>query len=627
MPAPQQGTRAGRHVLPVKPTFEMTNTTSALRSQKYAVNQHLIESILTWVKSGEIAIPEIQRPFVWDTSKVRDLMDSLYQGYPVGYIIAWKNPNIRLKDGSLSEGKKILIDGQQRVTALRAAILGEFVVNKEYQRVRIKIAFNPLEEKFEVQNPAILKTKEWIPDISEVFTSGINSFKLINQYLANNPGADQEKVVNAISNLYDLTKKQVGMIELAPDLDIETVTEIFIRINSQGVVLSNADFVMSKIAANENYGGQDLRKAIDYFCHLAVAPEFYEFIRDNDPEFAQTDYFKAMRWLRNEVDDLYDPTYTDMLRVAFGMEFKRGKLSDLVSLLSGRNFETRTFEEEIAANSFRQMQSGVMKFMNETSFKRFLMIIRSAGFAIPEMIRSKNALNFAYLLYLLLRDQGTDPGLIEKYVKRWFVMTILTQRATGSFESQFDFDLRQFAQRDFGKYLEMVESAELSDAFWNVALPQSLGAAVRTSPYFQVFLASQVKDRDRGFLSKDITVADLITHRGDIHHLFPRNYLKKHGLSRGQYNQIANLVYMQQEINIKVGDAAPNVYFSKVLEQVDNGDYIYGAIHSREALAENLRMNCIPLSIMNMHIDHYEDFLAERRQLMAEKIKGYYQAL
>lgn len=605
----------------------MPNTTSALRSQKYAVNQHLIESILTWVKSGEIAIPEIQRPFVWDTSKVRDLMDSLYQGYPVGYIIAWKNPNIRLKDGSLSEGKKILIDGQQRVTALRAAILGEFVVNKEYQRVRIKIAFNPLEEKFEVQNPAILKTKEWIPDISEVFTSGINSFKLINQYLGNNPEADQERVVNAISNLYDLTKKQVGMIELAPDLDIETVTEIFIRINSQGVVLSNADFVMSKIAANENYGGQDLRKAIDYFCHLAVAPEFYEFIRDNDPEFAQTDYFKAMRWLRNEVDDLYDPTYTDMLRVAFGMEFKRGKLSDLVSLLSGRNFETRTFEDEIAASSFRQMQSGVMKFMNETSFKRFLMIIRSAGFVVPEMIRSKNALNFAYLLYLQLRDQGTDPGLIEKYVKRWFVMTILTQRATGSFESQFDFDLRQFAQRDFGEYLEMVESAELSDAFWNVALPQSLGAAVRTSPYFQVFLASQVKDRDKGFLSKDITVADLITHRGDIHHLFPRNYLKKHGMSRGQYNQIANLVYMQQEINIKVGDAAPNVYFSKVLEQVDNGDYIYGAIHSREALAENLRMNCIPLSIMDMHIDHYEGFLAERRLLMAEKIKEYYQAL
>ena len=106
--------------------------------QKYNVNQHLIETLLAWVKGGEIAIPEIQRPFVWQSSKVRDLMDSLYQGFPIGYVITWRNPNIKLKDGSSSEGKKILIDGQQRVTALTAAILGDHVINKDYQRIRIK---------------------------------------------------------------------------------------------------------------------------------------------------------------------------------------------------------------------------------------------------------------------------------------------------------------------------------------------------------------------------------------------------------------------------------------------------------------------------------------------------------
>lgn len=596
-------------------------------SQKYTVNQHLIETLLSWVKSGEIAIPEIQRPFVWDNTKVRDLMDSLYQGYPIGYIIAWKNPSVRLKDGSFSEGKKILIDGQQRVTALRAAILGEYVVNKKYERIRIKIAFHPLEERFEVQNPAILKTKEWIPDIAEVFTSNTNSFKLISSYMLANPEADQEKVIATISRLYDLTKKQVGMIELAPDLDIETVTEIFIRINSKGVVLSQADFVMSKIAANENYGGQDLRKAIDYFCHLAVAPEFYEFVRDNDQDFAGTEYFQAMTWLKDETDDLYDPSYTDMLRVAFGTEFQRAKLADLVSLLSGRNFETRSFEEDIASASFDQLRQGVMKFMNKTNFKRFLMIIRSAGFIVPSMIRSGNALNFAYLLYLLLRSNKEEPALIEKYVRRWFVLTILTQRATGSFESQFDFDIKRIASRDFGEYLHSVESSQLSESFWEVALPQSLESAVKTSPFFQVFLASQVKARDLGFLSKDIAVADLVLHRGDIHHLFPRNYLRKNGLSRGKYNQIANYVYMQQEINIKVGDAAPKIYFKKVLEQVGNGEYLYGAIHTEDELVENLRMNCIPLGIFDMTIDHYDDFLEKRRMLMAEKIRGYYWSL
>ena len=92
--------------------------------QKYSVNQFLISNILSWVQADEIAIPEIQRPFVWNPKKVWELMDSLYQGYPIGYIIAWKNPNVRLRNGSIAEGKKVIIDGQQRITALRAAILG-----------------------------------------------------------------------------------------------------------------------------------------------------------------------------------------------------------------------------------------------------------------------------------------------------------------------------------------------------------------------------------------------------------------------------------------------------------------------------------------------------------------------
>lgn len=597
------------------------------QTQKYAVNQYLIETILSWVKSGEIAIPEIQRPFVWSSAKVRDLMDSLYQGYPIGYIIAWRNPNVKLKDGTLSEGKKILIDGQQRVTALRAAILGEYVINKNYKQVKINIAFHPLEEKFEVQNPAILKDKAWIPSISEVFNSGVNSFNLINEYMQRNPDADQAKIIESIGSLYNLAKKQIGMIELASDLDIETVTEIFIRINSAGVVLSNADFAMSKIAANEIYGGNELRKAIDYFCHLAIAPEYFPNIRDNDLEFAKTDYFAKMKWLKDEIDDLYDPTYTDMLRVSFGMEFKRGRLSDLVSLLSGRNFETRTFEEDIAKASFQSLKDGVMKFMNETYFKRFVMIIKSSGFVIPNMIRSKNSLNFAYLLYLLLRDKGENQGKIESYVKRWFVLSILTGRYSSSPESQFDFDVKQIAAKDFGAYLEEVESAVLSDAFWEAGLLQSLQTPVASSPFFYVFLASQTVGGDKGFLSKDIRVGDLIVHRGDIHHIFPKNYLKKYGLKRGKYNQIANYVYMQSEINIKVGDKSPQIYFSELRDQCNGGELKHGSINNMQALSENLKMNCIPESIFNLNIEDYEDFLIERRKLMAEKIRKYYQSL
>ncbi len=510
---------------------------------------------------------------------------------------------------------------------MRAAILDEYIIDKHYKRRKIKIAFNPIKEKFEVYNTAIAKNSEWLPDISPIIRGQIKLTKAIRQYLAANPEADEEKVEDAIQNLQQLTKKQIGFIELSHDLDIEVVTEIFIRINSKGVVLSQADFAMSKIAADERYNGATLRKCIDYFCHLAVAPEFYPHIVDFDREFAQTHYFQKMTWLKNENDDLYDPKYTDMLRVAFTSQFNRGRLADLVSLLSGRNFDTRTFEESIAQASFAKLEQGVLNFINETNFKRFIMIIRSAGFITPRLVRSQNALNFAYTLYLKLRAENYNAADIESFVRKWFVFSILTGRYSGSAESQMDFDIKQISKRPFSEYLQSIEEAELSDAFWNAGLVQSLNTSVASSPYFLTFLASQVKSKDKGFLSKEITVNDLITYKGDRHHIFPRQYLKQHGLTRGRYNQIANYVYMQSEVNIKVGKKAPNVYFQTLKEQCDGGELKYGGINSMTELKENLQAHCIPDTIFDMTIENYDDFLVERRRLMAQKMKGYYFSL
>jgi hypothetical protein len=598
-----------------------------METQKYSVNQHLIETILAWVRSGEIAIPEIQRPFLWESSKVRDLLDSLYQGYPVGYLIAWRNPNVRLKDGTSSEGKKILIDGQQRVMALTTSILKNYVINQDYKRIRIQIAFHPIQERFEVFNTAIAKDSAWIPDISPIVSGELGLIRLVKEYCEKNSEANEEAIEHNLEKLRQITKKQIGLIELSHDLDIETVTDIFIRINSMGVPLSQADFAMSKIASNEQYGGPTLRKCIDYFCHLAVAPEFYPTIVDVDKEFTKTGYFHKISWLKNEIDDLYDPAYNDLLRVAFTTEFERGRLSDLVSLLSGRNFETRTYEEEIAEQSFKKLESGVLNFINETNFKRFVMIIKSAGFITPDLIRSQNALSFAYIVYLKLRSKDYDQALIEKYVRRWFVMSILTGRYSGSPESKFDFDIKQISTKGMEEYLNDVESAELSDAFWSASLVQSLNTSVASSPYFNVFLASQSKSGDRGFLSKDITVKDLISHRGDIHHVFPRNYLKKHGLKRGQYNQIANYAYTQSEINIKIGDRSPKDYFGKILHQCNNHKLSYGGINDMNDLKANLKENCVPESVFEMEFEDYNEFLCQRRVLISQKIKKYYSSL
>lgn len=598
-----------------------------MSTQRYSVTPHPIETLLVWVKSGEIAIPEIQRPFVWDATQVRNLLDSLYQGYPVGYLIAWRNPTVRLKDGTHSAGKRILIDGQQRVTALMAALLSREVLTKDYETVRIRIAFHPLEEKFEVSNPAIQKDAAWIPDVAEIFAPNAKLLQITKAYSQANPGTDDDVLFATLERLRKIINNHVGVIELAEDLDIETVTEIFIRVNSAGASLSQADFAMSKIAANETYQGNLLRKAIDYFCHLAVSPEFYNRIKDADPAFAKSDFFPKMAWIKDVNDDIYDPSYTDMLRVAFTSEFRRGKLQDLVALLSGRNFETKKYEDAIAESSFASLKQGILNFINQTHFERFIMILRSAGFESSDLIGGQNAVNFAYILYLRGRAEKMPAAELERLARRWFVASILTGRYAGSPETAFDVDIRGIATQGLANYANAVIDAELSDSFWSALLPQKMDTSSSQSPYFQVFQAAQIKLNHKGFLSRDITVRDLVLNRSDIHHLFPKSFLKKQGLPKGKYNQIANYAVTQTEINIAIDDTPPEVYFAALQEQCVTGKPKYGGITNPDALRENFREHCIPEGLPGALGKDYDGFLNARRILMAKMMKEYFSKL
>jgi hypothetical protein len=598
-----------------------------MSTQRYSVTPHPIETLLTWVKSGEIAIPEIQRPFVWDATKVRNLLDSLYQGFPVGYLIAWRNPNVKLKDGTTSQGKRILIDGQQRVTALMAALLGREVLTKDYETVRIRIAFHPQEQRFEVANPAISKDAAWLEDVADVFSPDASLTELTDTYTERNPSADRKKVSRVLEKLRKIINNHVGVIELADDLDIETVTEIFIRVNSAGTELSQADFAMSKIAVNESYGGNLLRKAIDYFCHLAVSPEFLPAIVRADKAFACSEFLPKMSWLKDTTDDIYDPTYTDMLRVAFTSEFGRGRLQDLVALLSGRNFETKQFEDAIAETSFGKLKRGILAFMSQTHFERLTMILRSAGFVTSSLIGGQNAVNFAYIVYLRGRAEQMPAADLERLVRRWYAMSVLRGRYTGSPETAFDVDIRQIEAQGLAGYTTAVIENELPDSYWTGMLPQLMNTSSASSPYFLAYQAAQVKLGDKGFLSRDISVLDLMLNRSDLHHVYPKAYLKAQGLPRGKYNQIANFVVAQSEINIAIGNKSPDAYFEQLAQQVRGGGAVYGGITSESDLRANLQMSCVPDSLLDGRVPPYDDFLADRRQRMSLKLKTWFEAL
>lgn len=601
--------------------------------QKYSVNQRNVDMLLHYIQDGEIVIPEIQRPFVWKSVKVRDLMDSLYQGFPIGYIITWKNPNVRLKNGEMSGGKQVLIDGQQRITALMAAVLGKEVVDENYKKKRIYIAFHPLEEKFETLTPALEKSTEWISDISE-FLKTNSQMAFLREYFEKNQNMsdeDKNKVEKTLEKLSSIKTKDVGIVELDAKLDIEDVTEIFVRINSAGIPLEQADFAMSKIASYEprfdNLFGVNLRKCIDYFSHLAKEPHFFAEIEKNDLEFKATEYLQKIQWLKSENDDLYDPDYKDILRVSFIKEFNRGKISDLVKLLSGQNFETREFDEVIQEQSFLTLKNGILDFINENHFKKFLIIVRSAGIVNSKLINSRNVLDFAYTIYLKLRKDGIPNNFIEKYTRKWLIISILTERYSGSPESTMDRDIKDINKNGIEKVIAEIEQANLSENYWKVGLVQDLKKASISNPFLKLFFTAQIYFHDKALFSNSVTVEQLIQIKGDIHHIFPKDYLQKTGLGKGDYNQIANFVYLQQEVNVKIGNKAPKEYFNEALEQCNSGNLQHGGITDKNQFIANLENNAIPKDIFGMDISHYEEFLEKRRSLMAQKIEKYYKSL
>lgn len=602
-------------------------------TEKYNASNVSLEQILGYIKSGEIAIPEIQRPFVWKPRQVRDLIDSLYMGYPTGYLIISQSPDMKLKDGSQSAGKKIMIDGQQRVTALMTSIVGMEVIGGDFKQRRIKISFNPQatgedEEIFKVQDNAILKDKKWIADIAEIFKPDFAQWGFVNEYCKINPGINGSQMNKVLMRLLDIKNRQIGVISLDKDLNIDEVTEIFIRINSQGAKLNQADFAMSKIAANTEYEGNALRKAIDYFSHLAVEPDWYSDMA-KDAAFMKSKYAEKLKWLRDDRESIFDPDYNDILRIAFMYKFGRAKLKDLVSLLGGRDFETREYKEVIAEESFKKLSDGVVDFMNQYTFSNFILGIKAAGFVSSKLINSQMTLDFAYTLYLFLNSDTTiDKTQIKHYVAKWFVMATLTSRYIGSPESQMDFDIKRIREKGFLSFFHEVEEANLSETFWNIRLVQSLETPVANSPFFNVFLAAQIYFGDNALFSNGTKVGYLITLMGDVHHIFPKQYLRKSGYNdKRQYNQIANFTYLDTQVNKAISNDAPCVYFKNAVDACRTGVSLYGNITDVDILYKNMEDNCIPAEIVSMDYTNYDNFLISRRRMMARKIRLYYEHL
>ena len=596
-----------------------------MRADNYKITQYSVSSILGYVENSQIAIPEIQRPFVWKGEEVRALIDSLYEGYPIGYLIVWQNSQVRVRNFGKGGTKKILIDGQQRVTALMAALLGKEVLDEQYQSHRIRIAFNPLagkgEERFAVCDTKHEEDSRWIPDISIFFRRDFSFRQFEKEYKEANPDEDFTLLEESVDTLKEIVKHQVGVIELSFLLDIDVVSEIFIRINLQGKPLNQEDFVMSKISVNEQYGGDYIRNCIDYFCHLLREPSFYQVLQQNETEFFNSEYGKALTWCQNEEQSLYIPSYADVLKVVLISYFGKTRIGDLVHLLSGRDGEKKIFSKKeiskkVSEEAFEKLGAGVKAFVCEENFQGFQKALKKAGYSCSHLLYSQSVLNYCYAMYLLMYRQGIGEKERESLLSKWITMAMITGHYQSGGESTVQKDYANAQEEGFASYLAQIEELKLTDEFYNNILSEKFtSTTARTAP-FLAYVATQCA-RGVHSLYSDVTIEELYKNKTESYQILPKAYLAKCGYkTREIYGQVANLTYISKETKDIIRKKSP----------VDYKEDLEKAI-GIEKIRTSLKENGLAETIFTANETDVIQILDDRRRQMALEIRDFYKTL
>ena len=568
-------------------------------------------TLVQQIAFGSIGLPDIQRPFVWPNVKVRDLFDSMYRGYPVGYLLFWQNgeasnPRAIGTDAKQVTPSLVIVDGQQRLTSLYAVFKGVPVVRSNFQPERIRIAFNPLTGSFEVTSAAIERDKAFIPDISILWRDDADLFQIVSRYLEGLrsvrevTGEEVQAVQSAMVRLQQLSGFPFTALQLDPDISEEAVAEVFVRINSQGKTLNQADFILTLMSVFWDEGRTDLER----FSRLSMAPSA------NGP---------------SPYNHFIQPSADQLLRVSVGLGFKRGRLQHVYSILRGKDLESGAFSEDRRVAQFEKLKQSQAKVLGVQLWHDFLLCLRWAGYRSGRMISSQNALLFTYIVYLIGRTElSIGDRELRPVIARWFFMSSLTGRYTNSPESALESDLAMLRDVTTGQeFLARLRNAcavSLTNDFWEVALPNELATSAARSPSLFAYEASLVLLEAPALFShfkvEQMLDPALLAPRNAVerHHLFPRGYLATLGITETrEANQIANYAYVEWKDNASIADKAPVEY----LPEQQQG-------FTPHQLAQMYHLHALPADWEEMD---YPKFLAARRELMAQLIREGYEKL
>lgn len=568
-------------------------------------------TLVKYIALGEIGLPDIQRPFVWRNSKVRDLFDSMYRGYPVGFLLFWQtaaNNGSRAigSDDKQKPPRLLIVDGQQRLTSLYAVLKNVPVYRSNFETEYIRIAFNPLEQKFEVADAAIRRDKHFIPDISVLWDNETDVFEIVENYLKeltsvrDLTGDESKAIKKSIPKLQGLLNFPFTALELAPDIDDEAVSEVFVRVNSMGTTLNQADFILTLMSVFWDQGRTDLED----FCRDARRPA--------TGTASPFNYF-------------IEPSPAQLLRVAVGVAFKRARLRYVYSILRGKDLETEQFCEQRRIQQFDVLRDAQSRTLNLQHWHDFLQCVRQAGFRSRKMISSENTLLFTYVFYLIGRTEYRVPEFdLRRLISRWFFMASVTGRYTSSPETTMESDLARLRGVEkpeaFVNILNRTCDVAITNDFWSVALPNDLATSSPRSPSLFAYYAALVLLEAPALFSRT-KVVELLDpaikpNRSALerHHLFPKAFLREKGITETrETNQIANFTLVEWGDNAQISETAPSEYLPEMTERF-----------TQKEIETMFRLHGLPFGWENMD---YHEFLEKRRELMARIISEGYSIL
>jgi hypothetical protein len=581
-----------------------------------------VQDLVAGVSSGRVRLPDIQRPFVWGNAKVRDLVDSMYRGFPVGQLMFWENTAAEHTkvigiDTKSQNSSMQVVDGQQRLTSLYAVVHGRRVLREDYSEELIVISFNPLTQRFAVPDNATKRSSEWIQDIREVFESPIDARSKYLDGLEKARGVDRldretERAVEvAINKLADVLKFVFEVVQLKEHVSREVVADIFVRINSQGATLSSADFILTWLSVFWEEGRQEIE---DFAQRSRFTPQ--EMSRSTN---------MTVRWTPRNPYLTLDANH--VLRVVVAVGNRRAPLGDAYNALRGRNPRTREIVPEDRERELEKLKGGLARALDPKHWDEYLKVIERAGIRTSAMVTSKNTVIYGYALWLIGRTEFTVPvDELREVMARWYFMAQITGRFSGSPETRAQEDLNRLdgLKRIPEAFKEVITSqvdTTLTEDWWSVTLPDNLYTSSTTSPAFTAYLAA-LTILDAEVLLSTLTVKDWIAPsrrpvKGvEKHHLFPKVYLKHlHVSTTRQINQVANQALVEWSDNIDISDEAPGDYWPQQVTDKTIGN---------ERLARQMWWHALPEGWTDMG---YQDFLVARRKLMAEVTREAFRKL